>query len=164
MDITQAIAVFDKVAPAPASGLPDPVFYYVSRITPLVNVDLLIKDERGRVLLAWRNDQYCHVGWHIPGGIIRLKETYQARVQKVALSEIGVPVEFDEMPVAINNMIHYDRDIRGHFISLLINCRLSGDFVPENKGLTPDDGGYLKWHDHCPPDLIPFHHVYKPFF
>ncbi|HIJ38622.1 MAG TPA: NUDIX domain-containing protein [Rhodospirillaceae bacterium] len=164
MKIDEAIAVLDRAAPRPTVGLPDDVFYYISRTTPLVNVDLLIKDENGRTLLAWRNDRYCDVGWHVPGGIIRFKETYETRVEKVALSEIGVPVAFDRAPLAVTNMIHTDRDVRGHFISLLINCRLSSAFVPDNRTRSASDGGFLQWHDCCPDNLIPFHHVYRPFF
>jgi colanic acid biosynthesis protein WcaH len=84
MNIAEAIAVLDKHVPNPSTGLPDELFYYISKTTPLVNVDLLIKDEKGRTLLSWRNDQYCGRGWHIPGGIVRLKETLEARVKKVA--------------------------------------------------------------------------------
>ena len=36
-------------------------------------------------------------------------------------------------------MIHRDRDLRGHFISLLYDCRLDGAFIPKNTGKTPDD-------------------------
>ena len=37
----------------PRRGLPDDVFLFVSRIVPLVNVDLLIQDDRSRTLLTW---------------------------------------------------------------------------------------------------------------
>ena len=76
-------------------GLPDEVFYYISRTTPLVNVDLLIKDENGRTLLSWRNDRYAGKGWHVPGGIVRFKETLETRVQKVAEIEVGVNISFE---------------------------------------------------------------------
>ena len=56
MSIADAIDVLDRSVTDPGLGLPDEVFYYISRTTPLVNVDLLIKDEIGRVLLAWRDD------------------------------------------------------------------------------------------------------------
>lgn len=75
MNIIDAIGILDKQAPNPSSGLPDELFFYISRVTPMVNVDLLIKDEDGRTLLSWRNDQYAGKGWHLPGGIVRFKET-----------------------------------------------------------------------------------------
>ena len=58
----------------PQEGLPEVVFLFVTRHTPMINVDLLIRDAEGRVLLTWRDDGYEHSpGWHIPGGIIRYK-------------------------------------------------------------------------------------------
>ena len=52
----------------PRRGLPDDVFLFVSRIVPLVNVDLLIQDDRSRTLLTWRDDEFFGPGWHVPGG------------------------------------------------------------------------------------------------
>ena len=160
MNIADAIAVLNKQVPNPSAGLPDELFYYVSRITPLVNVDLLIKDENGRTLLAWRDDQYCGKGWHVPGGIIRFKETFETRVKKVAETEIGVDINFDPVPIAINELIHPERDIRSHFISVLYKCFLPSTFIPENKGLSHKDVGYLVWHNSCPDNLIKFHEIY----
>ena len=38
------------------AGLPGELFLFVSRVTPLVNVDLLIEDEHKRTLLTWRKN------------------------------------------------------------------------------------------------------------
>jgi ADP-ribose pyrophosphatase YjhB (NUDIX family) len=158
-----AIATLVAAIPNPSLGLPDDVFYYVSRTTPLVNVDLLIKDELGRTLLSWRDDSYAGTGWHIPGGIVRFKETLETRVSKVAESEIRTSVRFDPAPIAIQQFIHQEHEIRGHFISLLYNCFLSGTFQPDNAGLSPEDRGYLVWHDRCPENLLPIHEVYRKY-
>jgi len=161
--LAAAVQVLTDAVPDPSAGLPDEVFYYISKTTPLINVDLLIKDELGRTLLAWRNDRHAGAGWHIPGGIIRFKETIAERIRKVSLSEIGVVVDFDPELLAINEMIHRDRNVRGHFISLLYNCHLDSSFVPANDGLEANDAGYLQWHEHCPENMIVFHDVYRRF-
>lgn len=163
MNIADAIAVLDKQVPNPSEGLPDEVFYYISRITPLVNVDLLIKDEKGRTLLSWRNDQYCGKGWHVPGGIVRFKETLETRIRKVAETEIGADLIFDTNPITLNQLIMPERNIRGHFISILYKCYLPSTFIPENKGLCHDDAGYLMWHDFCPDNLINYHEIYTKY-
>jgi colanic acid biosynthesis protein WcaH len=160
MNITDAIVFLSKQVPNPSEGLPDELFYYVSQITPLVNIDLLIKDEKGRTLLAWRDDQYAGKGWHVPGGIVRFKETFETRIKKIAETEIGTNVSFDPIPMALNQLIHHERDIRGHFISILYKCFLPSTFIPENKGLSPGKKGYLKWHDFCPDNLIKYHKIY----
>lgn len=163
MNIAEAVEFLVKEVPNPSAGLPDEVFYYISRTTPLVNVDLLIKDENGRTLLAWRNDQYAGKGWHVPGGILRFKETLEERVQKVAETEIGVNISFDPTPIALNQLIHPEREIRSHFISFLYKCFLSSAFVPQNKGLSMEDKGYLMWYDFCPANLIKYHEVYRKY-
>jgi ADP-ribose pyrophosphatase YjhB (NUDIX family) len=163
MNIFQAIEFLEYQTPDPSQGLPDEIFYFISRTTPLVNVDLLIKDDNGQTLLAWRNDPYAGRGWHVPGGIVRFKETFEERIRKVAESELGVSVTFDPTPLALNQLIHKERDTRGHFISLLYKCYLPASYVPSNKGLAPGDRGYLQWHDSCPDDLIPYHEMYRGY-
>lgn len=163
MNIAEAIAVLELSVPDPSRGLPDEVFRYISKTTPLVNVDLLVKDEKGRTLLAWRDDKYCGKGWHIPGGIVRFKETLEERVRKVARYEIGAKVEFDAIPLTVKQGIHKDRDVRSHFISMLYKCFLPGSFTPANTGLAPDVPGYLRWHDSCPRDLLRYHEMYRRY-
>jgi ADP-ribose pyrophosphatase YjhB (NUDIX family) len=161
--VTEAIKVLDEHISDPSRGLTDEVFYYISRVTPLVNVDLLIKDEKGRTLLSWRHDRYSGKGWHIPGGIIRFKETWESRIRKVAEIEIGTEVGFDPKPVAINQIISCKNINRGHFISILHKCFLSGSFVPQNRGLSKKDNGYLEWHEKCPGNLIKAHKIYEAY-
>ncbi|AKM77841.1 MAG: hypothetical protein UY31_C0059G0001, partial [Candidatus Wolfebacteria bacterium GW2011_GWE1_48_7] len=164
MEIKDAIEILKKHVPNPSYGLPDEIFYYISETTPLINVDLLIQDEKGRTLLAWRDDQYAGKGWHIPGGIIRFKETFETRIKKVAKSEIGTEVDFDPNPLAINQIINEERDVRGHFISILYKCSLPPDFAPENKGMKETDPGYLQWHETCPDNLLKFHDaIYRQY-
>ena len=163
LSVAAAVAALDAHVPDPSQGLPDELFYYVSRVTPMVNVDLLVKDEQGRTLLAWRDDPLAGKGWHIPGGIIRFRETMETRIRQVAATEIGAPVGFDPIPLAINQIIHPERATRGHFISILFRCRLSGAFVPANKGLSRLDAGYLMWHNSCPDDLLALHRIYSSY-
>jgi len=163
MNLEQATDFLKQAVVDPTAGLPDEIFYYISQTTPMVNVDLLIKDENKRTLLAWRDDKYSGMGWHIPGGIVRFKERLETRIKKVAESEIGTTVEFDPTPIALNQLIHDDRETRGHFISILYKCFLSNTFAPQNLLLSPKDPGYLKWHKKCPDDLLGFHEIYRSY-
>ena len=162
MNIHEAIKFLDKQISNPSAGLPEEVFLFISRITPMVNVDLLIKDENGRILLSWRDDPFHSAGWHLPGGIIRFKEKFEQRVLKVAEIEIGSVVKFDPVPIAINQII-LSQKTRGHFISLLYKCFLFSEFIPKNTGLAPKDKGYLMWHDSCPENLINVHEMYREY-
>jgi colanic acid biosynthesis protein WcaH len=164
MKIADAIAILEEQVPNPSEGLPEELFYYISRTTALVNVDLLVKDENGRTLLSWRDDQYAGKGWHVPGGIIRFMETLETRIEKVAETELGVvAISFEPVPVALNQVITPNQKIRGHFISLLYRCFLPSTFVPKNEGLTMDDRGYVMWHDRCPDNLLKLHELYRKY-
>lgn len=83
MKVDEAIEVLSAAVVDPPIGLPEEVFLFISRLTPMINVDLLIQDERKRTLLTWRDDERLGPGWHVPGGIIRFKEEIQLRVKAV---------------------------------------------------------------------------------
>lgn len=161
MNLTDAINIIKNNVNDPAKGLPQDVFLLLSSMTPLVNVDLLIKDENGRTLLAWRDDLHSSTGWHIPGGIIRYRETLETRLQKVAQTEIGVDsIKYHPKHIEVNEFIHFEREERCHFISFLYECYLPSDFIPKNKSkdLYP---GYLQWHDTCPSNIIKYHRQFS---
>lgn len=162
MNMHETLSFLDKQITNPSLGLPEEVFLFVSRITPMVNVDLLIKDETGRVLLSWRSDQFAGTGWHIPGGIVRFKEKLEERILKVAETEIGAIIKFNPNPLAINQ-IHCKQNTRGHFISILYECFLSSKYIPKNIGLSKIDNGFLMWHDFCPIELVEVHEIYRKY-
>ena len=58
MDREHCIELLESAATHPHEGLPPDVFRFVSRITPLINVDLLVQDDQGRTLLTWRDDEW----------------------------------------------------------------------------------------------------------
>jgi len=163
MTITEAISFLDQQIVDPTAGLPEEIFLFASRITPMVNVDLLVRDSSGRTLLAWRSDAFSGQGWHIPGGIIRFKEQLETRIQKVARQEIGTEVTFKPQPIAMHQLMHPTRHTRGHFLSLLFLCSVPADFIPSNRQRTAEASGYLQWHDSCPANLIDVHEVYRPY-
>jgi ADP-ribose pyrophosphatase YjhB (NUDIX family) len=159
----EAITLLDHWAVNPRAGIPEDLFVFVSRLVPLVNVDLLIKDDRARTLLTWRDDEF-HTGWHVPGGIIRYKEPAAERIQATARTELGTDVEPEPTPCAIEQLMEPERRVRGHFISLLYRCRLIG--VPDERlrftGDAPQPGQWA-WHASCPPNLIPLQAIYRKY-
>ncbi len=166
MEIREApIYILEQVISDPCRGLREEIFLLVSRITPLVNVDLLIQDQKRRTLLTWRDDGFYGPGWHLPGGIIRFKEAAATRIREVARKELGVEVEFDSVPLAVNEVIHPTCANRGHSISLLYRCKLLTllDEWRRYKKEKPQSGDW-EWHATFPEDMIPVHQMYSPFF
>ena len=164
MEIKKIIDSLEAIIKNPSEGLPEDIFLFVSRITPIVNVDLLIKNERDQTLLTWRDDGYYPPGWHIPGGIVRYKETISDRINAVAASELGAKIKFKKDQLVTNEVIQPSRRIRGHFISLLYKCTLISSL---DKNLRYEKGipkpGQWAWHDKCPNNIISVHEMYRKF-
>jgi len=162
--IKQAVNTIGSLIKDPSKGLPEGIFLLVSRLTPMINVDLLLKNKRGQTLLTWRDDGYWKAGWHVPGGIIRYKETIEERIQAVAKAELGAEVEFLAIPLAFNEIIHQERRDRGHFISLLYQCSLT---TPPDESLRYRSGrprpNQWKWHTKCPENIIKVHEIYRKY-
>lgn len=130
----------------------------------MLNVDLIIRDECGRILLAWRNDELCGMGWHVPGGVIRLKETFEERIQKTALKEIGCEVIFEKEPVEVRSIIHKEKKTRGHFVTFVYECKILVRYQIEKNGKLRGEVGYLEWHETFPEDMIEVHDFNRKYF
>jgi len=157
-----------KLIPSPRIGLPLELFYFVSSITPLVNVDLLIQTSdqgRRKTLLTWREDNF-YTGWHLPGGIVRFKEELHQRIRYVAENELSALVSKIGPMLEINEKFHESRDVRGHFISLLFLVELERQIeIFDNYSIeTLPNIGDCRWHEQAPKDLIPQHHIYLKRF
>ena len=163
MEIRKILDLLEPLIENPTEGLPDEIFAFVSTITPLVNVDLLIKNKKNQTLLTWRNDGYNPPGWHIPGGIIRYKETIADRLSAVALNELGANIRFTKDPLAVRGIMT-SRKFRGHAISLLYECTLTTPLIKEleyKKG-TPKSGEWA-WHNKCPDNILSVQEIYRKF-
>ena len=164
MRLRALIAALESALGSPRLGLPEEVFRFVSRITPLVNVDLLIQDEQARTLLTWRDDAHYGPGWHVPGGIIRFKETMAERVRACAREELRAEVAADPAPIHVLEGIRAD-DTRGHHVSMLFRCRLVTPLDQSLRAVSdPPSAGQWRWHDRCPPDLLEEQRDYARFF
>jgi ADP-ribose pyrophosphatase YjhB (NUDIX family) len=164
MDLRTPISVLESAIDDAHDGLPSDVFLFVSRVTPLVNVDLLIQDDRSRTLLTWRDDEYFGPGWHVPGGIIRYKESAAERIRACAHEELDADVSLDSTPLMMLEVIGEQRT-RGHHVSLLFRCQLLGPLADARRAASdPPASGQWRWHDHCPPDLLDEQRGYARFF
>jgi ADP-ribose pyrophosphatase YjhB (NUDIX family) len=157
-DITKVLSK----ASNPRKGLPEDIFLLISQLTPMMNVELLIKDEKLGTLLTWRHDEFYGPAWHLPGGIIRFKEFALTRINKVAQSELGAAVVVENDPIEVHEIMNDERDIRGHFISLLYQCKLKSDLKEDLKFSDESPvNGYWRWFRKCPENLLSQHERYR---
>ena len=160
--LRHCIETREAVLGDPRHGLSQKPFRFVSRITPLINVDLLIQDDRSQTLLTWRDDEFFGPGWHVSGGIIRYKESAD-RIRVCARAELGADVSFEPVPLLVLEDIG-GQNTRDH-ISLLFRCRvLSPPDEAKRAASDPPSSGQWRWHDRCPPDLLEAQRPYARFF
>lgn len=164
IEIKKLINQISELVDDPTEGLPEELFLFATEITPMVNVDLLVRDDEGRILLSWRDDEIYGAGWHVPGGIIRLKESFSERIQKTAEIELGCNVIADEMPLEIVPIICQEMPVRGHFISFVYECKLPNGYCVNNGKRSRYERGYLEWHKTFPDDMLEVHSFYKKYF
>ncbi len=141
----------------PGAELPWPLFRFVTEVAATSNIDLLVRDERQRVLLSWRDDPFGS-GWHVPGSIIRHREEIAHRLAACAKDEFGCAIQASDGPVALVEIF----DDRGHSVSLCYTATLRG--TPTKPIIDADDtpqGGDLRWFETPPEHLYPSHLVYR---
>lgn len=151
------------------TGLGTELFHFVSSLTPIVNVDLLVYNTKGQFLLAMRDDSFCGKGWHVPGGCIRFKETFDTRIRKVAKSELHLTdFTYDKEPIKVFEIMWEDGqrqlendDERAHFITLVYKCHAPESFVIDNGDKMESDSGYLRWFDRLPDNLLEIQDCYR---
>lgn len=113
----------------PKDGLPQNVFNSLINIIPFISCELIIRTKEG-ILLTWRNDEYWQ-GWHIPGGLMRFRDSFDRRIKEVAKIELGVKVKKYKFLFPIN----YVNCSRGHAVSLVFLCEIDS---------LPKDGKFFK--------------------
>ena len=149
-------------------GLGPELFLFVSRLTPLVNVDILLQRNSNHcqeTLMTWRSDQF-YKGWHLPGGVIRFKESMENRVRQVASLELGVESLTSVQFMTFNQKINDVRDERGHFISFLFKVTTNQSPIASKECRDPDsphDGEWF-WFSSPPKEILPQHKVYEEYF
>ena len=167
--ITQLREQMSRLGISARTGLGTNLFHFVSSLIPIVNVDLVVFNSKGQILLAMRNDPHCGKGWHIPGGCVRFKETIDSRIKKVAQNELNLTdFTYDKEPMKVFEIM-WDKDQRSlendderaHFITLAYKCNAPDSYIIDNQGKTETDVGFLRWFDKLPDDLLKIQNCYR---
>lgn len=65
-------------------------FLKVIESAPFVSIDLVVRNEKGQVLLGYRLNRPAQHYWFVPGGRIRKNERLQDALKRVAHNELGI--------------------------------------------------------------------------
>jgi colanic acid biosynthesis protein WcaH len=68
-------------------------FLQVVERTPLVSIDLIVRDADGRVLLGRRTNEPAKGFWFVPGGRIHKDERITTAFRRITAAELGKPFE-----------------------------------------------------------------------
>jgi len=78
------------------SQLPFATFQSVVKHTPLISIDLIVKNKAGQVLLGKRTNKPAQDYWFVPGGRILKDETIQEAFSRLVLVELGVKLAIED--------------------------------------------------------------------
>lgn len=70
--------------------LPDETFKSVIQSTPLISIDLIVRNEQGEVLLGKRVNAPAKGYWFVPGGRVRKNETLDDAFVRLVREELGI--------------------------------------------------------------------------
>ena len=76
--------------------LNDAEFAQIVRTTPLISVDLIIRDPDRKVLVGLRTNEPAKGFYFIPGGIILKNETIAAAFARILHSETGCRIRYED--------------------------------------------------------------------
>ena len=65
-------------------------FLQVIRSTPLVSIDLVVRNPAQQVLLGYRTNRPARDSWFVPGGRIRKNELVRDALQRIIRVELGI--------------------------------------------------------------------------
>ena len=116
-----------------------PEFRKIIDATPLVSVDLLIRNQNNEVLLGKRVNRPAKGFWFVPGGRITKNETISKAILRVSKSELGIELIRDSCQlVGAYDHIYEDNfwgdtEVNTHYVVLAFefevakDIKLSGD-------------------------------------
>ena len=148
----------------PHRGLPRHLFHLISMLSPVVNVEAIVTDiESACLVLIYRDDEFYGPGWHLPGGIVRSRETMCSRIVKMVKAELNLDVDdFSiESCVSIAESIDLIRSVRSHFVSFTFLIRVQSNFsFPAFRDEHIYANGDIAVHTSVPSNLISEHIKY----
>ncbi len=87
----------------------DKNFLDIIAATPLVSIDLIVRNAEGRVLLGKRVNRPAKNYWFVPGGRIRKNEKLAEAMQRISKTELGVTLTIDPVKL-LGNYEHIYED------------------------------------------------------
>lgn len=65
------------------------VFAEIVKNTPLVSIDLIVRNSEGKILVGYRNNEPARHYWFVPGGSIKKNESIDGAFGRISEKELG---------------------------------------------------------------------------
>jgi colanic acid biosynthesis protein WcaH len=113
--------------------LNDTDFLHIVDATPLVSIDLILRNERDEVLLGRRANRPAQGMWFVPGGRIRKNERVNDALQRISRRELGVIIAEAKL-LGVFDHIYPDNflgapGVNTHYVVLGMAAELRGDLA-----------------------------------
>lgn len=125
----------------------DEDFARIVSSTPLVSIDLLVRNAQGQVLLGYRRNRPARHTWFVPGGRILKGETLEAAWHRIAATELGLTLPEPRL-FGVYQHFYDDNaldipDVGTHYVVIACEARFPGnaDLHPDRQHTT------LRWWD-----------------
>jgi len=118
-------------SPNLSSDMDDRQLLQIIAATPLVSIDLVIRNEKDQVLLGKRANRPAQNSWFVPGGRIRKNERIEDAFARIFQAELGLAFPFSKARLlGAYNHIYPDNflgesGINTHYVVLAYACTLN---------------------------------------
>lgn len=131
--------------------LPHKIFLETFKLVPRVAINLVIKNDKGEILLTKRAIPPMKGYWHIPGGFLEKGEGLLECVKRIATKEIGIDINADVEQ--LGTFEDLDEDPRGHIIDIMYGYKLKSN-LPQRQ---TSESAEIKFFKNIP-EKIGFNH------
>lgn len=117
-----------------AHALSPEAFKSIVRDTPLVSLDLVVRNNAGEILLGLRTNKPAQNSWFVPGGRINKNETLDAAFERLTAVELGCALARREASfVGVYEHFYADSAvddaISTHYVVLAFSLIWTGDLM-----------------------------------
>ena len=121
-------------------------FKTVIASTPLISIDLIVRNKCGEILLGKRTNRPAKGSWFVPGGRILKDEPFESAFKRLLKSELGI----NEAPSIFKGLyqhFYYDNFSEENFTTHYVVLAYEIEFSGELSSLPTEQHSDYQWFD-----------------